>query len=78
MASLPLNFVYVDGVRDNSRPTTGRLPSGDVINITYSYTKLLSYFTSGEISPMELRDLGYKKLETLLDQVSYQEISGVY
>lgn len=71
MASLPLNLVYVDGARDNSRLTTGRLPNGDIINITDSYTKLLSFFTSGDISPMELRDLGYKKLETLLNQVSY-------
>ena len=61
--------MYVNGDRDSSRPTTGTLPNGDVINITNSYKMILSFFTSGFISPEELRDKGYKKLEALLDQV---------
>ena len=69
MIKLPLNSVYINGYRDNTRGTTGTLPNGDVINITNSYTRMLSFFTSGGISPEELRDMGYKKLDNLLGQV---------
>ncbi|KAK2571317.1 hypothetical protein P5673_003897 [Acropora cervicornis] len=68
MVNLPLPFVYVNGVRDPSQPTTGRLPNGEPINISYSYVKLLSFFTSGKISPMELKKMGHQKLKALLDQ----------
>lgn len=70
MANLPLRFVYVNGARDPSQPTTGRLPNGEPINISYSYIKLLSFFTSGKISPVELKKMGDQKLKALLDQVS--------
>lgn len=70
MANLPLRFVYVNGVRDHSRPTTERLPNGEAINISNSYIKLLSFFTSGKISPVELKKMGDQKLKALLDQVS--------
>jgi len=69
MAKLPLNSVYVEGVRDPSRPTTGTLPNGDVINATNSYKMILSFFTSTSITPEELRDKGYQKLDALLSQV---------
>jgi len=68
MASLPLRFVYVDGARDPSRPTTATLPNGDVINTTNSYSRLLSFFTSGGITPEKLREMGYRKLDALLRQ----------
>lgn len=73
MASLPLRFVYVDGARDPSRPTTATLPNGDVINTTNSYSRLLSFFTSGEITPEKLREMGYRKLDALLRQVGEKD-----
>ena len=69
MAKLPLNAVYVNGLRDPSRPTTGTLPNGDVINATYSYKMILSFFTSSSITPEKLRDEGYEKLNALLIKV---------
>lgn len=69
MAKLPLNSVYVDSLRDPSRPTTGALPNGDVINATNSYKMLLSFFTSSSITPEELKEMGYKKLDEFLSQV---------
>ena len=69
MAKLPLRSVYADGSRDPSKPTTGRLPNGDVINGTNSYKMLLPFFTSSSITPEELRSMGYKKLKALLGQV---------
>lgn len=68
MANLPLTSVYVNGVRDGSRPTHEKLPNGDAINITYSYTKLLPFFTRNGTSPEELKEMGYKKLQALLDK----------
>ncbi|KAL9959511.1 hypothetical protein ACROYT_G032838 [Oculina patagonica] len=76
MAKLPLNSVFVNGDRDPSRPTTGTLPNGDAINITNSYKMILSFFTSGFISPEELRTQGYKKLDDLLNQA--KEIAKQY
>ena len=69
MAKLPLNAVYVNGVRDPSRPTTGALPNGDVINATDSYKMILSFFTSSSITPEELKEKGYNKLDALLIEV---------
>ena len=69
MAKLPLNSVYINGYPDPARATSRKLPNGDVINATKSYTKLLSFFTSGGISPEKLRQMGYKKLKDLLEQV---------
>ena len=77
MANLPLRFVFVEGLRDPSRPTTARLPNGKAINITNSYTRLLSFFTSGGISPEELRRMGYEKLDTLLGQVSGVDVISI-
>lgn len=69
MAKLPLNSVYMNDLRDPSRPTTGTLPNGDVINVTNSYKMILSFFTSSAITPKELREKGYEKLKSLLSQV---------
>ena len=79
MAKLPLNAVYVNGVRDPSRPTTGTLPNGDAINATDSYKMILSFFTSSSITPEELKDKGYNKLDALLIEVerSLFEISRI-
>ncbi|KAJ7353997.1 hypothetical protein OS493_030847 [Desmophyllum pertusum] len=80
MAKLPLRSVYADGSRDPSKPTTGRLPNGDVINGTNSYKMLLPFFTSSSITPEELRSMGYKKLKALLGQVKElaQQYTGLH
>ena len=69
MAKLPLYSVYMNGARDPSRPTTRALPNGEEIKINDSYKMLLSFFTSGPVSPEELKEKGYKKLDALLVQV---------
>lgn len=76
MAKLPLNAVYVYDLRDPSRPTTGTLPNGDVINATNSYKMILSFFTSSSITPEELKDKGYKKLDALL--IEAKELAKQY
>ena len=76
MAKLPLKSVYINGYPDRTRATSGKLPNGDVINATESYTKLLSFFTSGVISPEELRQMGNKKLNDLLKQVRETHMGG--
>ena len=76
MAKLPLSSVYINGFPDRARATSGKLPNGDVINATESYIKLLSFFTSGVISPEELRQMGNKKLNDLLEQVRETHTRG--
>ena len=69
LSSLPLPHVYVDGVVRSDQPTTQKLPSGHKLNGTEAYVKLLSFFTTLDISPRQLKDIAQKQLNNLLSQV---------
>ena len=70
LSSLPLPHVYVDGVAQSDQPTTQQLPSGDKLNGTRAYLKLVSIFTSLDISPETLKKIAQERLDGLLSQVS--------
>lgn len=67
--SLPLPFVYVDDVIDNSRPTLQTLPTGELLNGSQSYLRLFTFFSKNDVTPEQLRTMGYEKLDELLKQV---------
>ena len=69
LSSLPLPHVYVDGVVRSDQPTTQKLPSGHKLNGAQAYMKLLSFFTTLDISPRQLKDIAQKRLDHLLSQV---------
>ena len=69
LSSLPLPHVYVDGVVRSDQLTTQELPSGHKLNGTHAYLKLLSFFTTLDISPRQLKDIAQKRLHNLLSQV---------
>jgi len=69
LSSLPLPHVYVDGVVSRNEPTTQKLPSGHKLNGTQAYLRLLSFFTTLDISPGQLKDIAQKRLDNLLSQV---------
>jgi hypothetical protein len=68
-ASLPLPYVYTNGVPDLSKPTTGRLPGGEKFNGSAAYLILLSHFTTYNITPQEVDKLADEKLKELFPQV---------
>ena len=73
LSSLPLLHVYVDGVVKSDQQTTQELPSGHKLNGTRAYLKLMSIFTTLDISPSNLKKIAEERLDGLLLQVS-----GIY
>ena len=70
LSSLPLPHVYVDGVVQSDQSTTQELPSGHKLNGTRAYLKLMSIFTTLEISPSKLKKIAEERLDGLILQVS--------
>lgn len=68
LANLPVDFVYTDGVAGNK--TTKILPgSRQKLNGTETYSMILSYFTTTEITPEEIYKQGKNQLNSLMPQV---------
>lgn len=68
-ASLPLPYIYTNGVADLRQPTTGRLPGGEKFNGSSAYRLLLKHFTTYDITPEEVNNLADEKLNELYAQV---------
>ncbi|XP_031564576.1 uncharacterized protein LOC116299978 [Actinia tenebrosa] len=58
LSNRPLSHVYVDGVA--TKPTNKRLPTGEELNGTNTYTAIMSYFTTTDITPKEVYDKGWE------------------
>ncbi|KAK3740549.1 hypothetical protein QZH41_004318 [Actinostola sp. cb2023] len=73
---LPVSFVYKNGTA--LRPTTKRLPNGELISGEKSYKKILNYFTSTDISPETINELGFELIEKYYNQVIQiaREVTG--
>ncbi|XP_032229067.1 uncharacterized protein LOC5504853 [Nematostella vectensis] len=76
LSSLPLPYVYVDNVP--THPSTGRLPTGERLNGTEIYRKLMAYFTTTEDTPDEIHKLGEELLPSLYEELLQlaRKISG--
>jgi len=69
LASLPLKYVWLDGKENTSWPTNQTLPTGEALNGPQAYSKIMSYFTTNEMTPLEVHDLGKKQLNILYPMV---------
>jgi len=69
LASLPLAHVWVDGNENTSWPTNTKLSTGDQLNGTETYAMILPYFTTNEMTPMDVHKLGVEQLAKLYPQV---------
>ncbi|KAL9963384.1 hypothetical protein ACROYT_G026894 [Oculina patagonica] len=58
LASLPLDYVYINGTKTN-KTTTKTLPTGERLDGKATYLKLLQYFTTTEKTPDEIFKLGW-------------------
>ncbi|KAL9986419.1 hypothetical protein ACROYT_G000566 [Oculina patagonica] len=68
-ATLPLKYVWLDGKENTSWPTEPFLPTGEPLNGSLAYSQILSYFTTNDITPMEVQELGKEQLSTLYPMV---------
>jgi len=68
LASLPLAHVWVDGNENTSWPTNTKLSTGDQLNGTETYAMILPYFTTNEMTPMDVHKLGVEQLAKLYPQ----------
>ena len=71
LQSLPLDFIYYNGKRTNER-TTKKLPTGERLNGRKSYKRILSYFTTTDISGRELMKKGKEQQSLFYEQVNYK------
>ena len=70
LPSLPLPYMYVDGMAKSDQPTTQELSSGDRLSGTQTYLKHISVFTTLDVSPEKLKHISQEKFDELLSQVS--------
>ncbi|XP_074635217.1 uncharacterized protein LOC141893725 [Acropora palmata] len=71
LANLPVNFVYTDGVP--GKRTTKILPGTNrKLSGKETYTRILSYFTTTDITPEEVHENGTSLLDSLLMPLVYK------
>jgi len=58
LASLPLNYVWLDGKENTSWPTNPTLPTGEPLNGSQAYSKIMSDFSTNKMTPLEVHELG--------------------
>ena len=64
LATLPLPFIYKNGINTGIK-TIGKLPSGEPLSGKRAYEMILPYFTTNQMTPDEVYDLGEKMLNQL-------------
>lgn len=69
LASLPLAHVWVDGKENTSWSTNTTLSTGHKLNGTETYAMILPYFTTNDMTPMDVHKLGEEQLAMLYPQV---------
>ena len=70
LADIPFPFVYLNGTKTNLRTSDGKLPGTDItVNGKQIYQDALRFFTSVDITPDDVYDLGWTLLNKLYPQV---------
>lgn len=66
LASLPLDFVYFKGTKNTSWPTLKMLPkTSKELSGKRAYSMILPYFTTNDMTPLEVHQLGKEQLKQL-------------
>lgn len=69
-ATLPLKHVWLDGKENKSWSTNQNLSDDKQLNVSLAYTTILSYFTTNDMTPTEVTELGEKLLDLYYPMVS--------
>ena len=70
LATLPLEYVWLDGKENKSWKTNRTLPTGEPLNGSQAYLNILSYFTTNSTTPLEVFNLGKEQLNIFYPKVS--------
>lgn len=78
LANLPIDYVYFNGKKTN-QTTTKVLPFGEKLNGSEAYKSILPYFTTTNMSPDEIHELGWSMLNKLYPKAIAiaREITGL-
>lgn len=69
LAELPVKFIYLDG-KATGNLTTQRLPiTNEPLDGKISYKNILPYFTTSDITPERVNEIGHSRLHALYPQV---------
>ena len=75
MSSLPVDYIYEDGVKTSTR-TTKKLPlTGQPLDGRTIYVNTLPYFTTSDITPDEINKIGEEGLKALYPQVNNERVT---
>ena len=69
LGGLPLSSVWYKGKENKSWPTDPTLPNGDKLDGPYSYSLIMPYFTTNDMTPFDVHNLGKKQLDKLYPMV---------
>lgn len=61
--------MWVDGNQNTSWATNKTLPLGGVLNGTKAYEMIMPYYTTNEMTPDTVHNLGYEQLKKFYPQV---------
>ena len=76
IAELPVKFIYRDGNVTNIT-TTRRLPiTNGILSGKETYRNILPYFTTSNISPERVNEIGQQRLKALYPQVNIDSPLG--
>ena len=64
LATLPLDYVYKNGIRTSNR-TTRKLPFGEPLSGKKAYQSILYYFTTNNLTAEEIHRIGNEQLHVL-------------
>ena len=68
LANLPLDYVYYNGKPNLSEPTSKKLPTGEPLSGPKAYEYILPYFTTNDMTPDYIYNLGWTMIRTLYPQ----------
>lgn len=69
LGKVPLRFLYYDDIPDTSQLAFHRLPTGEELSGPKTYQTLMKYFATLDISPADLRERAWTRLNELYKQV---------
>ena len=69
MGRLPLKYVWFDGKELKDRPTDPTLAGGHRLDGHDAYSMIMSYFTTNNMKPNEVHDLGKRQVAELYPKV---------
>ncbi|PFX31789.1 uncharacterized protein LOC111321704 [Stylophora pistillata] len=65
----PLKYVYINGTPDMSQPTVRNLSTGEILNGPQTYTSILSYFITTDMTPDEVYKKGWEMVNQTYPQI---------